>query len=259
VDGPWWGDYSIDDGSTSHWQLGSRSLHIQRNEDELTVFSTLDETAPQVTRYTANAEAHATEPIARCVGVALPVTLTPVLLDRTVVARPVSPVSIAPGQTAVFYLSSPVLIELQTKARQLLRLESAPVRKTWIGASPRDGEVGYALRSSARTLRSRIVDHPTRAISRVDVQNAGDEVLKLERVHLPMRQLSLYASKTHELWTAAMSLRLQGAVVVEAKVHTKAPDDAGQAVLLQPAVEPVDKGTLRRMFGALLGAGKGAS
>lgn len=255
IEAPWWRTYPISAIQAGVWQIGALWMQAQVDEGELIIASGHDaEPDPPTWRYDTVLRDPDATPAIRLVGISEAIALRPALLDKTVVARPVSAVAIGPGAAGRFYMSTPVFIEWVSGDRVLYRAPSTQLRKTWIGESPRSGELAYATRTSASTVLSRMVEHPGRAITQVDVRNDGDSLLRLDRVYMPMEQLALYASTAHGLWTDGLRLRAVDGAIVEARIEAL---EGGVERLALPEVNP-DRGSLRWVFGALFdGLGKG--
>lgn len=249
----WWGDYELPVGGQSYWRLGALEFLVSRVETEWTITSTLGtEVLDETQLYEPTSTRHLTGTVLRVVGAtAAALRLTPRLLDRTVVSRPVAPVVILPGTSVGIFMSTPTEIALSAGDLALTTLSSATMRRTWIGASTREGELGFSTRTNARLDLSNLSVHPTRAVTHVRIHNHGPEALRLERVNLPVRQLALYASAEGRLWTAEVRLQVQGGKVGEAQIETRPPEIAGPATELAPAQEVIDRGVMRRVLGAL--------
>ena len=250
----WWGEYPIAPGARSYWRLGTLECLVERANVEWTVTSSLgvdplDETVlyePQTTRAVQGKAARIV-----CRAATDTLHLEPRLLDRTVVSRPLSTVSILAGTTAALYVTTPTRVLLMTGDETLLDLPSTTLRRTWIGPNTRTGEVGFATRTTARLDLSYLTVHPTRAVTRVAITNAGTAALKLDRINLPVRQLALYVGTGSRLWTSALRLTVRDGAVEDVQIEPGAPDIAGDAAELAPALEHLDRGRMRRVFDAL--------
>jgi hypothetical protein len=250
----WWGEYPIAAGARSYWRLGTLECLIERAEVEWTITSSLgvdplDETVlyePQTTR-----TVHGTSARVVCHAATNTLHLEPRLLDRTVVSRPLSTISILPSTTAELYVTTPTRVLLMTGNETLLELPSTTLRSTWIGPNTRIGEVGYATRTTARLNLSYLTVHPTRAVTRVAISNVGKTALKLERVNVPVRQLALYVDATSRLWTSGLRLTVRDGTVEDVQIEPGAPDIAGDSTPFAPALEHLDRSRMRRVFDAL--------
>ena len=250
----WWGEYPIAVGARSYWRLGTLECLIERAEVEWTITSSLgvdplDETVLYEPHSTRTVIGSSTRLVCRAVSDTL--RMEPRLLDLTVVSRPLSTVSILPHTTAHLYMTTPTRVLLVTGDETLTELPSTTLRRTWIGPNTRVGELGFSTRTTARLDLKYLTVHPTRAVTRVTIENLGASALHLERANLPVRQLALYAGADARLWTSAVRLKVRDNAVEDVHVEASAPDIAGVATRLAPALEHLDRGRLRRVFDAL--------
>src|SRR5690606_5680646 len=99
---------------------------------------------------------------------------------------------------------------------------------TWFGPSTREGELGYAARTNARLDLEQMRPRPSRAVTKVVVRNVGDDNLRIERLNLPVPQLSLFVNRQGLIWTNSITVERDrlGAL---AKVTTsrRPPEEAG--------------------------------
>ena len=250
----WWGEYPCPAGTRSYWHLGSMECLIERAEVEWTITSSLDSDPfdesvlyePQATRTLTGASIRVV-----CRAPEDTLRIEPRLLDRTVVSRPLSTVSILPGTTASLFMTTPVRVLFTTGNETLAELPSTTLRRTWIGPNTRTGEVGYSTRTTARLDLSYLSVHPTRAVTRVTIQNRGTTPLKLDRVTLPVRQLALHVGTESRLWTSTLNLSVRDGVVEDVQVHPGPPEVAGEATQLAPALDVFDRSHIRRVLDVL--------
>ena len=90
----------------------------------------------------------------------------------------------------------------------------------------------------------------------VEVENAGSDVLVVERINLPVRKLSIYVADTGRLWTESIHLERASTEAFAALHIGKAPANvAGAAVRLSPPREGhgEHEHALFRAFGSLFG------
>lgn len=207
----WWTERAIGDGLS--WEIGPLSLYIDRRDGEWLV-------AHEEKPANAEAEGWSVEPIA-----AIPeelgevarfafnddsqrIRLCPRPADRSVVARPRAPLHVLAGEEARFFVSAPVWIEVLagSSARSLCEVPTRRLSDTWFGASTRDGEVAYGLKTHARADLPQLPRPAHRAITPVRIANRGNDSLPLDRMNLPVPYLSIYADANAVLWTEAVTL-----------------------------------------------------
>lgn len=249
----WWGEHDVPDGTQSYWRLGALEFVIGRHGSEWALTSSLGDEVLDETRIHEPATTRSVDgQTLRIVGGAESrITLTPRLLDRTVVSRPLSPVAILPNTTVGIFMTTPTEIVVSAGGQELSCLASANMRRTWIGPNTRTGELGFSTRTTARLELSYLSVHPTRAVTHVRIQNQGPDALRLDRVNLPVRQLALFASTEGRLWTAEVRLQVKAGRVEDVQVEPDPPELAGEAALLVPAREVLDRSVMRRVLGAL--------
>ncbi|MFT5286977.1 MAG: hypothetical protein ACI8TQ_003152 [Planctomycetota bacterium] len=209
----WWGKFEFDQGETGRWRIGALDLWVSRTaldwrygmsrsddalDDSLLVEVPLpdadaDELPEEVGRFG----------FARTEGT---IELLPVLADRPIVARPAVPFFVPPGQSIELYVSSPLWIRLSEGDIELAELACTRPSDTWFGTNTR-GVLSYALRSRLRRRLEDVSRLPNRAISCIEVENASDSRLALERFCLPAPQLSLFAATSGLLWTEHVRVR----------------------------------------------------
>lgn len=135
--------------------------------------------------------------------------IKPSLADRVVVCRPKSPITLVPGASVVIYLSTPVWLTIGITNSKYILLKDVPTQRlsdTWFGASTREGELCYASQTVARLEVDNLPVRMQRAITPLLIENQADNDLIFERIALPVPSLSLFATKSGQLWTQNVSL-----------------------------------------------------
>jgi hypothetical protein len=133
----------------------------------------------------------------------------PSLADRTVVCRPKSPITIVPGASVVIYLSTPIWLTIGVIDKEYTLLKEAATQRlsdTWFGASTMQGELCYASQTIGRLDLDKLPFRGQRAITPLLIENKADNDLLFERIALPVPSLSLFTSKTGQLWTQNVGL-----------------------------------------------------
>ncbi len=214
---PWWGTFEIAENN---------SLLFSNDTFMLTIEHKLKEWSIQVNRdKTAASELHESA-FKSQIGEFCPITMPsrsrhivgcntntleimPSLADRTVVCRPISPITIAPSASVVIYLSTPIWLTLNlcSDNKTLLKeVASQQLSDTWFGSSTREGEFCYASQTNGRLDIDKLNPRTQRAITPLLIENRANSDLNFERVALPVPSLSLYAEETGQLWTQNVSL-----------------------------------------------------
>lgn len=263
----WWSERELAPDSGLRWTLGPLELSLWRTDYEwqlaynvadedaadpacaVSEAATIPETADVIERY-----ARERRDRVRCL---------PVVADRALVVRPRLPVFVPPGEQIRFFVSAPVWIRILV-GQPWLTLREVPVKRlsdTWFGASTRDGELAYSLKTHARVHLEEIPPRGYRAITPVLIRNEAEELLSVDRLSLPVPYLSLYLAASGMLWTEAVTMRhAAGNEMATLDVGGRAPAEAGEGALrLTSARLEADRNLLVRAFTNLIDSFRGES
>ncbi len=256
----WWGEFSFSDGQALRWRIGPLSIHIQRLSREWRLgykrCDTVGDCAVDVERACPADPAVVPDIQNRFVFRRTTDTLwlMPTLADRSVVARPVSPFYVPPGEETVLFVSSPLWVQTCANYNRQL-LESVPIVRpsdTWFGPSTREGELCYASTTHCRLTLEELPIRPHRAVTPVQIINRATESLLVERINLPVIYLSLYSADPGQLWTDMVTITREALDEnASLRLHKRPPPQAGEATLLCEPQMHADKGILSRAFSAL--------
>lgn len=256
----WWGEFELSLDETAKWEIGPLRFWLHRSSLEWRLAHdwTDDEMARDwsLTRPSALPEEMVeTERFAvRETGSA--VHLRPLPASRAVVARPKTPFRVLPGQRSRIFISSPLWVEIAAgPGPTILReLPSRRLSDTWFGASTRDGELSYALKTNTRTSLHEMPRAVHRLLTPVVVENRGEDSLLVERLSLPVPFLSVYGMENGETWSEEVRmLRTEAGEMAELDVRHGPPAEAGGAGRLSEPRQTSERGQLFRAFGSLLG------
>lgn len=275
---PWWGTFSLGEGTGGCWEVGPTTLWLYRSANDWRIIhrQTNDPTAtdPMVNRSAVRlpvSEAEMNEVLATedpeiqttrysFQKTESQITLEPVLADRPVVSRPEHPLYVPTGESVTLYLSTPVWIriELKESERQLQEVPSHRMSDTWLGPSTLDGELCYATRTSGRLRLEHLPVRLHRAITPLRIENRAEDSLLLERVQLPAEHLALYRTTDEYLWTNAVSMsRITGTEGASVNIEKGPPKDIQGAARIQEPRREAKKGLFTSTFrtvGALFGS-----
>ncbi|MCB5225238.1 DUF432 domain-containing protein [Alishewanella sp. 16-MA] len=177
--------------------------------------------------------------------------LTPHLLERAVVIKTHQPVSIPAGEQSVFYISSPVSIEisLQEPSVVLMELPLQRLSDTWFGDSTQQGELCFADKTHARHSLDDIPTRPHRAVTAVTIENRSDRMLTIDKLSIPLPFLALYGHRDGSLWTDPLLLQHESVgQLTRFKIGKTLPLGLTSADLLAPPRQHHDKNSLVRAF-----------
>jgi hypothetical protein len=253
----WFGRHALDAGQCGRWQVGPFTLWARRTAREWQLASSASgDTASADVR--VEVPCSATEPAAeaevhRYAFRAAPavIALTPALADRPVVVRPREPLLLPPDEEVTVYASVPLWVEVGLGEPRSVVLDRPLLRPsdTWFGPSRRHGELCYSSRTSAHLERGGLTPVPHQAVAAVRVVNRGRTLLPVERLRLPIEQMSVYRCQRDTLWTESITLERQGEdAMAGVKLGSGPPAEAGAAALVRGPRTPTSRGLSIRAF-----------
>lgn len=261
----WWGRFDLHVGVTGRWDVASLSLavtrlarewrmqHRERKFEEgssaswsVTVPGPVLDDDAKVMRYVVRDPSDA-------------IMIQPALADRPVVTRPVEPIYLQGGEETTIFVSSPLWVNVHSETMDgpFLDVPSHRPSDTWFGPSTMEGEMCYAARTQGRLSLAEVPLRLHRALTALSIRNKGKQPLLLERLKLPVCQLSLFSSaRKHKgmLWTSDITI-VAGKETELAEIHveTGAPQHIAGAELVSGPREPLENYVLKRAMHALLG------
>lgn len=269
---PWWGPASLSPYTGGEWQVGPTTLWVYRSSHDWRV----------VVR--PSTDPVAADPMAQRSGATVPVddatldavlaatsdertthrfgvqdtdesvALRPALADRPVVTRPEHALSVLPGEAVTLYLSTPlwVRVELVESGRRLIEVPSHRMSDTWFGPSTQEGSLCYATRTAGRLRLDQLPLRLHRALTPLTVRNQTAEALALERIQLPVPNLSLYVTGDDAIWTDPVTMihrtKGEGAAV---QIRAGPPDERPEADPMQTPREESRHGLFTSTFSAV--------
>jgi hypothetical protein len=257
----WWGTFPFPSGVTLRWQVGGLRLVVTRSPREWRVSWWRDPhaTAPIEVAQAATADALPSD--SECVRAAFahsadPLTLTPALADRAVVATPNVSFQVLPGEEVVAYVLAPLWVRVAVGPAARV-VADVPIQRppdTWFGVNTIEGELCFAARTELSLDPDGLGLPVPRAVTPVRMRNTGTDPLQVDRVRLPMPDLALFADSNGQLWTPEVRLERERGNLARVTVGTEAPAGAtGPCTQVAPAREPAKDPTLVVAFSALFG------
>lgn len=208
-----WQPLAVADGATVHWRLGPCDLWLRRNGPEwwLAVHSGIDDASARppsidVEQPPRNIQWLRRIAPERCDSV----SVTPRLPDRPVISRPDHPLSLLPGAHCRFFMGIPAFLSvcLDLRGLELHEVTTVALSNSWSG-SVMEGELCYALRTTAKREPGELLPASHRIVCPVEVRNESKEVLTFSRITLPVGALNVYLGDTR-LWANAISATYLG-------------------------------------------------
>ena len=251
----WWGKFNFEQKQSKQWCIGPLNLIVRRLNNEWQIAhersddiklnwkivntEQLPETLDNNSRYVFQETTGQ-------------LTITPLLADRPVIARPRMPFNLPAGEEATLYVSSPLWLKLATGQSSEKELEDIAIQRpsdTWFGPSTQEGELCYASATHCRLNLDELPPQAHRAITPVLIRNNADTVLVVERLNLPAPLLPLYTDAANQLWTPKITLiRERDGDLAQLKIDDKAPDAASQAEQISSPRNDATDNALFRAF-----------
>lgn len=250
-----WKPVRIPVGSCAQWQVGPLEIWAERTEKDWRVTSRRD--LVQEDRQNIFHEATPPHDMEWRRWVAeenqTQVQLAAVMPDRPTLARPESPVTMLPGQSAQFFIGVPLWVQLRVGARaesMLCELPTVVLSNSWFG-TPQEGELCYAMRTTAKRQINELHLRPYRAVCPFEVRNASRQSLEIQRLCLRTQYLTVYLGRQH-LWTNPGRVTHRGENEWSRAVYAKNPPDAAENPYpIGTPRHPPEKGILTRSFEGL--------
>lgn len=259
----WWGSYDLEAGDVGYWLIGGFEMWTRRTEREWQVFTR-----------------HGGDPLAGERAVEVPssrgwpdgdgelrrfafrrtqstIEILPALADRGVVLLPGVAFSIPPREECTLYISTPLWVTLLLgSSTPILDIPCHRPSDTWFGPNTITGEVCYSSKTRASQSLENVTRVPHRAISVVKIRNRAATKLQFERMNLPVRNLTLFADASGNLWTESVTLeRAEDGDFADLKLGKGAPEEAGKGTrseAVRPPREKPERGLPILAFGNLL-------
>jgi hypothetical protein len=254
---PWWGEFSIGEDEERFWQIGPLKLWLRRSAEEWRMTCERTDDPLDASLVVAGLPPRAPHPQSPAIRFGFRRTnemieLVPVLADRAVIVNPATPFVVPSGEEVTLFVSSPLWFRVLVANHEVHEGAIYQPSDTWFGPSTRVGELCYASRTAARLHSEDLAVRPQRALSAVRIRNRAKSNLPFERLKLPARNLSLFASSGGRLWTEAVTLeRREVGELVAIRLDKAPPSEAGAAAKVSGPRERVEKGSLMRAFGTL--------
>lgn len=209
----WWGEFTFDDSHEKKcWSVGQRAILIKRKATEWNIWNIENQEEDQDIVVSAG-EKFALESdadIGRFLEKASSdkIKVFPKLADRSVIARPSSPLTILAGEKVQLFISTPIWFYAETfpSAKCLVDLPFWRPSDSWFGSSTIDGQLCYAKYTSAKTKLEELDLHPHRATTSITVINSHNKELIINRINVPVNYLHLYSDDKNQLWTSGITI-----------------------------------------------------
>lgn len=257
----WWGRFRLNIEQSKQWSIGALSLIIHRLNNEWQIaFEHLDDceknnnicTSLDTDLLPESLKNNSRYVLSDTSGI---LNITPLLADRQIISRPVTPFNLAAGEEVTLYISSSIWLEISIGETPKKTLMSIPVQRlsdTWFGSSTLEGELCYASNTHCRMNLDELPYRAHRAITPVLICNQANTTLVIERINLPAPFLNLFNDRDNQLWTPKVTLvREKDGDMASLKIETNAPDEANEAIKIGTPHKKMNNGALFRAFNAV--------
>lgn len=257
----WWGKFLLDIGQCRQWQIGPLTLIVRHLNGEWQVaHERMDDYDSSEVGWNISDTDQLPESMkenSRFIfrDTSGQLSVKPILADRPIISRPITPFNLTAGEEVTLYVSMPLWIKLTVGTTPEKALEEIAIQRpsdTWFGPSTLEGELCYASSTHCRLNLDDLPQRSHRAMTPVLIRNQADTNLSLERLNMPAPLLPLYSCSNGQLWTPQVTLiREKHGDMAELKIDNNPPEQAG---LIQQISEPRNKsenGALFRAFNAV--------
>lgn len=177
----------------------------------------------------------------------------PIFPDRSVVVKPKLFFRLAKGSNAKIFIRVPIWIRIELvskKPETIVELPTVTLSNTWFG-SFLEGELCYWISSGARRTIETDPTRPYLAICPVQIIDATDEELIIEKLCLRVQNLSLF-SDGQQLWTDQTKVFYKGKVTIsQIEVARVAPKESPKAKLVSKPRKDLKKGITAMTFSTI--------
>lgn len=211
----WWGVFSFDLLEQRCWSIGERAILIKRKATEWNTWNieSEEEDSDIVVSNGMNFNIDNNLINGRFLEKSTSEILKvfPLLADRTVIARPSSPLTILAGEKIQLYISTPIWFYAETfpGGKSIVDLPFWRPSDSWFGSSTIDGQLCYAKYTSAKTQVEELDLHSHHATTSIIVVNNHKKALIINRVNVPVNHLHLYSDEQNQLWTSRISIEIE--------------------------------------------------
>lgn len=255
-----WDEYQIDQSATGHFKFGPLHLWITRFNNEWRLSNSSshdpeDRTVEIEIPFAGNIPENLEVVRFGCKETGTHIRFSPALADRPVVIRPEMPFYLPPNEEVTIFVSTPLWLNL-TVGAESTKLLSMPILRlsdSWFGVDPTEGELCYAARTKAKLRFEDLSLIQYRAVTKIILCNSSSQQMFLERIKVPVHNLSLYRSKENGLLTETITI-VKDDDHVDMRMKLDKPTEAefGGATKISMPREPLQKNIFLKVFNSLI-------
>ena len=258
-DHPWWGNFPLAVGMCRRWRLGPLTFWVQRLAFEWRLAHMVndDQVAYEAGVIDADEDLTLLPGMQRhCLADDVTgIHIMPALADRPIISKPEKPLFIPSGEEVTLFMAFPLWLRLDagTPRRPLKDLPTVRLSDTWYGSSIQEGGLCYASRNFGRLVIDELARRPHRVTTAVVLHNRSPEPLYVDRLNVPLPNLSLYQDASGCLWTERVRLeRRENETGLHLEVGRGLPSEAEDARLIALPRHGPRRNALARALGNLL-------
>ena len=244
-----WTPTKMEPGETRRWQVGPFSLWVARTRDEWrTAIERGDEQSAEAWAEPVDPQPDVSWTRWAAVEGDFVFRLAPVLPAAPVIVRPEAPFIFPAGSDLTFFVSIPVWIRLASGDVNdtLLREEPTVILSNSFFGDPTTGQVGYALKTTARRNAAELRIGPHLAACPIHIRNQSKDTVAFERLCVYTRHLGIWAGN-ERLWTGTVDVSFRGGAEPEVTSYlAQTPGAAGASDMITPPREPVQHSIFKK-------------
>lgn len=253
---PPWGRHDLEVGGERGVRLGPLELRMQRTEQEIWLSQRWSEDELQGEDAESDWSRWAVPEGTTGVH------LEPVFPNRALVVEPEQTFHLVRGARVRIYVRVPLWVSVGLPSPSKVELIEIPTHilsDTWFGDFT-EGELAYALPTSARRQVSPDIFEPHLAVCPLSLGNDAVDELEVDKLCLRVAHLSIF-SRGPELWSDETRVRYQGEdEESRIRISGQVPSEASDAVRIRSPRVPLARGFRARTFARLADlSGFGAS
>ncbi len=183
-------------------------------------------------------------------------SFSPSLPNRALVFRPENPFYVIGGESTTIYVSSGLWLNIKCTEdnKNILEIPIVKLTDTWFGEDPTSGEVCYASRTKAKLELDDMKIYQYRFLTKINIVNQSDEPIKLARIKLPSKFLSLYMNAQGMIVTDTITvIKSDSKGGFKLEFHPPEKEDFGTIEKIVPAKETFQKNILSKTLSRVIG------
>jgi len=212
---PWWGTFTVEEGQSRFWRVGSVIIFVDRFTNEWHIASAPVEKSSDDLNEEAelDLEKHKFNFKTFTFKTQAELSINPILADRPLASKLEQTLYIPGGEEILLYVSSPVWVRVATSNSKvtLAEVPTVMLSDTWFGkTTTSEGILCYAAQTYCSSHLKDIPSGPDRIVSPMFIKNETRSILQLEKVSVPLPYLSVYADSQNFLWTEQLNVHRTG-------------------------------------------------